>query len=285
MHDKPKLRGQMASRPLVVVSTTLVALAGCQESRDAGASQEMAWARVALERNPSLELIATDTDEGVFTVRDRRTGRVHAVRLDEIAAAPIAVLTATGPETDADASADQVAPEIPVEDVQDERAQLTDAERSVAALEEARDYTIERAEGRVRVTGPGVSIVSAGSTEPVSAKGEPGQSTVDPIVCDGPRTMRFDGRSIYVDGDAITVSGGCALYITNSRIVASATGVVVHGGVVHIDNSYVEGGTASFDVRSDARIYLRGSTFQGLMRRDAVAMIEDQGGNRGLPTL
>ena len=288
MHGKLKLRRPTASRPLVVVSTILLALAGCQESGEVGASQEMAWARVALERNPGLELIATDTDEGVFTVRDRRTGQVHAVRLDDIAAAPIAVLTATGPETDADAPAYQVAPEIPVEDVPDETAQLTDAEPSVAALDtaaEAQDYTIERAEGRVRVTGPGVSIVSAGSTEPVSAKGEPGQRTVDPIVCDGPRTMRFDGRSIYVDGDAITVSGGCALYITNSRIVASATGVVVRGGVVHIDNSYVEGGTASFDVGSDARIYLRGSTFQGLMRRDAVAMIEDQGGNRGLPTL
>ena len=288
MHDKPKLRGPMASGPLVVVSTTLLALAGCQESRDVGASQEMAWARVALERNPSLELLATDTDERVFTVRDRRTGQVHAVRLDDIAAAPIAVLTATGPQTDADAPADRVAQEIPVEDVQDETAQLTDAEPSVAGLDsaaEAQDYMIERAEGRVKVTGPGVSIVSAGSTEPVSAKGEPGQRTVDPIVCDGARTMRFDGRSIYVDGDAITVSGGCALYITNSRIVASATGVVVRGGVVHIDNSYVEGGTASFDVGSDARMYLRGSTFQGLMRRDAVAMIEDQGGNRGLPTL
>src|SRR5688572_26405754 len=288
MHGKLKLRHPTASRPLVVASTILLVLAGCQESGEVGASQEMAWARVALERNPGLELIATDTDEGVFTVRDRRTGQVHAVRLDDIAAAPIAVLTATGPETDADAPADQVAPEIPVEDVLDETAQLTDAEPSVAALDtaaEAQDYTIERAEGRVRVTGPGVSIVSAGSTEPVSAKGEPGQRAVDPIVCDGPRTMRFDGRSIYVDGDAITVSGGCALYITNSRIVASATGVVVRGGVVHIDNSYVEGGTASFDVGSDARIYLRGSTFQGLMRRDAVAMIEDQGGNRGLPTL
>jgi hypothetical protein len=289
MHGKPKLRRPTASRRLVVVSTTLLALAGCQERRDVGASQEeMAWARVALERNPNLELIATDTDEGVFTVRDRRTGQVHAVRLDDIAAAPIAVLTATGPASDADAPADQVAQEVPVEDAQDETAQLTDAEPSVAALDtaaEAQDYTIERAEGRVRVTGPGVSIVSAGSTEPASAKGEPGQRTVEPIVCDGPRTMHFDGRSIYVDGDAITVSGGCALYITNSRIVASATGVVVQQGVVHIDNSYVEGGTASFDVGSDARIYLRGSTFQGLMRRDAVAMIEDQGGNRGLPTL
>jgi hypothetical protein len=288
MHGKPDLRRTTAIRRLVAVSATFLALAACQESRDAAASQEMAWARVALERNPNLALIATDADEGVFTVRDRRTGQVHAVRLDDLAAAPIAALTAAPPGTDADASADPVAQEAPVEDLQDETAQLTDTESSVAALDttaEAQDYTIERAEGRVRVTGPGVSIVSGGSTQPDSAKGEPGQRTVDPIVCDGPRTMRFDGRRIYVDGDAITVSGGCALYITNSRIVASATGVVVRGGVVHIDNSYVEGGTASFDVGNNARIYLRGSTFQGLMRRDAVAMIEDQGGNRGLPTL
>ena len=289
MHGKPNLRSPTASCPLIVVSMTLLAaLAGCQESTDVDASQEMAWARVALERNPSLELIATDTDAGVFTVRDRRTGQVHAVRLDDLAAAPIAALTATEPETVADAPADQVVQEIPVEGVQEDIAEISGTEPSVAALDtaaEAKDYTIERAEGRVRVTGPGVSIVSAGNTEPVSAKGEPGQRTVDPIVCDGPRTMHFDGRSIYVDGDAITVGGGCALYITNSRIVASATGVVVHEGVVHIDNSYVEGGAASFDVGSDARIYLRGSTFQGLMRRDAVARIEDQGGNRGLPTL
>src|SRR5687768_11710517 len=155
MHGKHKLRRPTANRPLLVLGATLLALAGCQESGDVGASQEMAWARVALERNPSLELIATDTDEGVFTVRDRRTGQVHAIRLDEIAAAPIAVLAATGPETDADAPADQVRQETPVEDVQDETARLTDTEPSVAELDtaaEARDYTIERAEGRVKVT-------------------------------------------------------------------------------------------------------------------------------------
>src|SRR5688572_18068193 len=276
MHGKLKLRHPTASRPLVVVSTILLAVAGCQESGEVGASQEMAWARVAVERNPGLELIATDTDEGVFTVRDRRTGQVHAVRLDDIAAAPIAVLTATGPETDADAPAYQVAPEIPVEDVPDETAQLTDGEPSVAALDtaaEAQDYTIERAEGRVRVTGPGVSIVSAGSTEPVSAKGEPGQRAVDPIVCDGPRTMRFDGRSIYVDGDAITVSGGCALYITNSLIVAPPTGVVARAGLLHPHNSHVDPGNAASDVGTDATIFPRPSTFQRLTPRAAAAMI------------
>jgi hypothetical protein len=42
---------------------------------------------------------------------------------------------------------------------------------------------------------------------------------------------------------------------------------------------------ASFDVGSAARVYMRGSTLQGLLRREEVAMIEDQGGNLGLPTL
>ena len=63
--------------------------------------------------------------------------------------------------------------------------------------------------------------------------------------------MHVDGRDIYVDGDAITVRGGCELYITNSRIVASSTGVVVREGTVHIANSYVEGATASFDAAND----------------------------------
>jgi hypothetical protein len=168
-------------------------------------------------------------------------------------------------------------------------AEAAPADAAVAApsapLTENADYTIERSGGRVKVSGPGVSIVSGESAPAYTAKGEPGQRTVDPIICEGERMMHFDGRDIYVDGDAITVRGGCELYITNSRIVASSTGVVVRGGTVHIANSYVEGARASFDAGGGTRLYLRGSTFQGLSRRDALAMIEDQGGNRGLPSL
>ena len=92
--------------------------------------------------------------------------------------------------------------------------------------------------------------------------------------------MHLDGRDIYVEGDAITVRDGCELYITNSRIVASATGVVVREGTVHIANSYVEGSSASIDAQRDARVYLRGSTFQGLPRRSERAVVQDQGGNQ-----
>ena len=81
--------------------------------------------------------------------------------------------------------------------------------------------------------------------------GSPRQRTVDPIICEGRRMMHFDDRDIYVTGDAITVRGGCELFITNSRIVATGTGVVVRDGIAHIDNSYVEGTGASFDAAAE----------------------------------
>jgi len=285
-------------RRTLLISAALLLLAACQRGDDSANSQQMAWAKDALERNPNLEIVATDVAAGVFTVRDRRTQEIQAVKLDELAAAPIAQLGAAAPAgdsenapADADAASDVEAAAHEAgaaeNEAAGEAAQSADDTTAVASGSptETKDYTIERAGGRVKVSGPGVSIVS-GDTAPVyTAKGEPGQRTVDPIICEGQRMMHFDGRDIYVDGDAITVRGGCELYITNSRIVASSTGVVVREGTVHIANSYVEGATASFDAANDSRLYLRGSTFQGVSRRNALSMIEDQGGNRGLPAL
>ena len=285
-------------RRTLLISAALLLLAACQRGDDSANSQQMAWAKDALERNPNLEIVATDVAAGVFTVRDRRTQEIQAVKLDELAAAPIAQLGAAAPagdsenapaDADAASDAEAAAHEAGAADNEaaGEVAQSADDATAITSGSptETKDYTIERAGGRVKVSGPGVSIVS-GDTAPVyTAKGEPGQRTVDPIICEGQRMMHFDGRDIYVDGDAITVRGGCELYITNSRIVASSTGVVVREGTVHIANSYVEGATASFDAANDSRLYLRGSTFQGVSRRNALAMIEDQGGNRGLPAL
>lgn len=270
---------------LMLACTTLLVLAACQQSKDTGAQQgdtEMAWARAALQRNSNLEIVATDTQAGVFTVRDRRTGEVHAVKLNELAAAPIAQLTAPAPTLVAQAPTESVGatPTAPEEPAPQTEAQPSTAPSDASTpIPEAKDYTIERSDGQIKVSGPGVSIVSAGNSAPASAKGEPGQRTVDPIICEGQRMIHFDGRSIYVDGDAITARDGCELYITNSRIVASGTGVVVSNAIVHVANSYIEGATA-FDAEGGAKMYLRGSTFQGLSRRDALAMIQDQGENQ-----
>jgi len=287
--------GTRVSRPigrLALLSAALVILAACQQGRESG-SQEMQWARAALERNPNLEIVASDASSGVFTVRERTTGQVHAVKLDEIAAAPVAMLAAApgAAKIDRGSSDTEVHTAASDEAMSDESATEPAAEPEPATsnpptpLAEGKDYTVQRSGNQVKVSGPGFSIVSGGAAPTVSAKGEPGQRTVDPIICEGQRMMHLDGRSIYVEGDAITVRGGCELYITNSRIVASGTGVLVREGSVHIANSYVEGLAASFDAGGDAKLYLRDSIFQGVSRRESVAMVEDQGGNRGLPTL
>jgi hypothetical protein len=110
-----------------------------------------------------------------------------------------------------------------------------------------------------------------------TARGEAGQVTVDPIVCDGRQMLHLDNRRIFVNGDAVTARNGCELHITNSRIVASGTGVVVRDAVVHITNSYIEGAAGSYDAGIGAKLYLRDSDFRGVMHRDAFARIQEQG--------
>jgi hypothetical protein len=140
-------------------------------------------------------------------------------------------------------------------------------------------YTIERSEGQVRVTGPGVSIVSTGSEGNAGANAST-QASSDPIICEGQRMLHFDNREFIVEGDAITVRGGCELYLTNSRVIATGTGIVVQDGIVHVSNSHVEGQEGSFDADNRAKVFVRGSTFRGLPRRSELAQVQDQGGNR-----
>jgi hypothetical protein len=153
--------------------------------------------------------------------------------------------------------------------------------RSVAQapVAEGKGYTVERADGQVKVSGPGVSIVSSTPATDVPG-GDPALRKTDPIICEGQRMIHLDNRKIYVDGDGVTARAGCELYLTNSRIVASGTGLIVQDAVVHIDNSYVEGASGSFEAAMGAKMFVRDSTFNGLSRRDAFAQVQDQGGNQ-----
>src|SRR5262245_28841411 len=86
-------RFQIPTMSSALALACLVALGGCERAGDAPVGQsgaEMAWAHAALERNPNLEIVAVDADKGVFTVRDRLSGVVHAVKANELAAAPVA---------------------------------------------------------------------------------------------------------------------------------------------------------------------------------------------------
>src|SRR4051812_10607623 len=52
----------------------------------ANSTAEMSWARAAIERNPDLEVIATDPQTRVLTVKHRSTGEVEAIKANELAA-------------------------------------------------------------------------------------------------------------------------------------------------------------------------------------------------------
>jgi hypothetical protein len=245
---------------------------------------EMEWASAALGRNPQLELIATDRAAQMFTVRNKQTGEVSAVKLKDLAAAPLAQLS-TQPSTPLPTASESLQPELAAaptrqaDQAQGGTSADASATPSISQNVGAEGYKIERSEGQVRVTGPGVSIVTSGSGSESNLQAT-AQNTVEPIICEGQRMVHFDNREIFVEGNAITVRGGCELHITNSRIVATGTGIVVQDGIVHVSNSHIEGQDGSFDADSRAKVFVRASTFRGLPRRSELALVQDQGGNR-----
>jgi len=247
----------------------------------ANATAEMSWARAALERNPDLEVVATDPQSGVITVKHRSTGQVEAIKSSELAAVtpsqlkPMNMRAAPPPEPEPAPSQQESA----TAQTAQATAPDTGAKQS-GTITTNGAYTVDRSGGKIRVSGPGVSIESSGTSAAASNQAGSRRRAVDPFICEGRRQLQLDNRDIYVDGDAITVRGGCEVFITNSHIVASGTGIVVQDATVHVSNSHIEGGNASFQADDRAKMYVRGSTFQGIPRRAELAMVQDQGGNR-----
>ena len=250
-------------------------------SASMNATAEMTWARAAIERNPDLEVIATDPLTGVVTIKHRSTGEVEAIKANELAAVtpsqlkPMQMQAAPPPEPE---------PAPAQNESMRAASQHATAPDSGAAqpgtITSNGAYTVDRSGGKLRVSGPGVSIESSGTNAAASNQPGAGRRAVDPFICEGRRQLQLDSRDIYVDGDAITVRGGCEVFITNSHIVATGTAIVVQDAIVHVSNSQIEGGNASFQADDRAKMYVRGSTFTGVPRRAELAMVQDQGGNR-----
>lgn len=286
----------------------LAVLSACNREPDQSAllptePVELTWARAALERNPRYEVLASDAQTRVFTVRDRSTGQVQTLNLNDLAAAPVAQLRAAppvvaaappAPEPAATTAAIPAAPPAPAAtpapatNVEPpapaaSSAQVVDnspaaaAERAQAAES---NYTIDRSGGQLRVSGPGVSIVSSGKSTASGVSSAAGTRASEPIICEGKRLLKLDDRKIYVEGDAIIARGGCELYITNSSIVATGTGLIVEDAIVHVANSHIEGLNGSFNATDRAKMFVRTSTFQGVPRRAEFASVLDQGGNQ-----
>ena len=237
-------------------------------------NNELTWARAALERNPKYKVVSTDAANNTIQVRVQATGEMLTFRPGELAAVPIGDLLAVNNQAEAQPEPPPPTRPAPVAPPPPETPTATTSANP--AQPETPQYKVERENGRVRVTGPGISIETHRSDAHPSA---PKRYDDEPFVCDGKRMLHLDNRQLSVSGDGVTVRGGCELYITNSRIDASGTGIVVLDGIAHIANSQIDGADGSLTTSSAARVYLQGNTFSGVIRRDPASLIQDQGNN------
>jgi hypothetical protein len=279
-------------RGRISVCVALLTLAACsREGRD-----ETNWARAALERNGTLEVVATDQRSRTFTVRDKSTGELRMVRADELigsasspagspagqaagSAAPSAAETPSAPPPAPAPAAAEATPAAPA------GAPPPQPMTQQASLTPQATAAGEAAPGRVLVSGPGYSIKAVAAAPATGGAREVGVTNAaverrhEPIVCQGSRLVHIDNRNLVFDGDAVSAEDGCEIHITNSRIKATGVGVSARAANVHIDNSLIEGDQASIDASEGAQVYAASSRFKGLSRRLDNATFHDLGGN------
>ncbi|HTL19353.1 MAG TPA: hypothetical protein VL220_01415 [Steroidobacteraceae bacterium] len=259
---------------------------------------EMSWARGALERNKSIEVVAADQQSRTFTVRVKDGGELRTVHADEVIGSPAGASagTAAHPLNDRTASPSAASEAAPVEQPVVQAQSAGDAEpaadaetpvtHSQSVLTSESSAGLEHVTpGRVLESGPGYSITSAQAAMPGAARMRDSASSAplerrhEPIVCQGSRLLHIDNRNLIFDGDAVSAMDGCEIHITNSHISASGVGIAVRGANVHIDNSQIEGDQASIEASQGAQVYAASSRFKGLSRRLDTAAVHDLGGN------
>jgi hypothetical protein len=73
---------------ITLAAVALFGIAACGKLGLGGGSDEMSWARAALERNDRVEIVAVDPATNTFTVRIKETGDLRTVRADQVVAGP-----------------------------------------------------------------------------------------------------------------------------------------------------------------------------------------------------
>jgi len=239
----------------------------------------MHWARAALDRNPSLTVLAEDDAGKVFTLRLATGSEVRVVPLAQLIAGP-----PTGDNAGATAVPDArntPAPNAPPTDNMP-ATPSSEAPGVLAQAPASRAAAVNASGGRVLASGPGYSIEAAGPATraggTASVSREVAVPRSEPIICQGDRRLRIDGQNLEFSGDAIIAESGCDLHITNSRIHAAGAAITARAAHVQIENSTIEG-TDCVDASAGAQIYLQASSFRGLSRQLDSAQLHDLGGN------
>ena len=273
--------------PMTLACLSLVLVAGCSKQES---GREIDWAKAALSRNPSMEIISTDETAGVFVVRDTSNGSTYKLKLEDLVAGPPPARTAPQP-----AQPPAPAPAAEPAATPGEEAAPPTTETVAAAgtgtgqsLVEGPGYKITRGEPVTpppSIEGPGYTITREEPREARAQQSAPnaesiaGEKRTDPIICQGDRLMRIDGETIDFEGDAVIAEKGCDLYISNARIRAGGVGIIARQARVHIVNSTIGGSRGSYEASDGAEIYVARSTFSGVGRRFDNATMNDLGGN------
>jgi hypothetical protein len=270
---------------MTLACLSLVLLAGCSKQEEV---REIDWARAALARNPSMEIISTDETAGVFVVRDTTNGSTYKLKLEDLVAGPAPARTVAQPAASAPAAEPAATPgEEAAPQTTETVAEQPGTGKSLA---EGPGYSIAKGEPVTpppTLEGPGYSITRDEPRAPIAQQSTPNAEAIvsnaekrtDPIICQGDRLMRIDGESIDFEGDAVIAEKGCDLYISNARIRAGGVGIIARQARVHIVNSTIGGTLGSYEASEGAEIYVARSTFSGVGRRFGNATMNDLGGN------
>jgi hypothetical protein len=246
---------------MIICACALIGLAGCERSKH----DDMSWAQGALERNADLQVLSVDRQARSFTVRLKSTGELRIVQANEVVGSvPSAPATAS-------TAANAAAPEQAASPTPAPESAAASAPESAAAPEPQPKSARSAASGNARASG-------FAPTDSV-ARGLAVERRDEPIVCQGARFLRIDGRNIEFEGDAISAEDGCEIHITNSRIAAKGVGVSARAANVHIENSSIEGQSGSILASDGAQVYAEASRFRGLSRGLTSETLHDLGGN------
>jgi hypothetical protein len=278
---------------LLICAAVLFAVAGC----DKPARDDMSWAQGALERNATLQILTVDRQARAFTVRLKDTGELRIVQANEVigslpqAAPTVAAVSArVGAIVATDTGGGGAPPDIAAAAPATPAAAAVPVPAPGPAPTQVAVSAASAGPG-VIASGPGYSIKSARADGAASARtrsfaandsvarGVTLERRDEPIVCQGARFLRIDGRNLEFSGDAISAEDGCEIHITNSRIAASGVGVSARAANVHIENSTIEGQAGAILASDGAQVYAEASRFRGVSRGLNRESLHDLGGN------
>ena len=286
----------------VVSGSLLAGASGCASKE----SSPVAVAQVAVRANPDLELLATDEQQGVLTVRLKRSNRVVTVRADAVVAGTAfrdVDMSAAPPAAAAAAPQPEPAPAASDAAHAAAAAPLTAPPAATAA---ARPSAAPPVQPQAR-TRPAPASSPAAEAQPPARGAEPPAPTAvapapppqtqartageganidesklkrrtDPVQCRGVELVKLDGVLLEADRVAVEALGQCRVQITNSKIVGRVALMTAGNATATVENSIIEGGVA-IQVTGTSSSAVRSSTIRGRVQKLQSGAVRDLGQN------